>query len=117
MRFKTGGSKCSALVALGLIPTTCWSAIIWDEATQGDLSGDRFAPTSLTLTLGDNSLSATSQGGDLEYVTITVSEGELLSGLVLRSYSGSDGRAFIGIQAGTTFTEPPTTQSAANLLG
>jgi hypothetical protein len=104
-------------MAVGLIPTTCWSAVFWNEATQGDLSGNRSAPTSLTLSLGSNDLFATTQGGDLEYLTIKVPEGQLLSSLFLRSYSGNDGTAFIGIQTGSTFTESPSSPNVANLLG
>src|SRR5262245_28126083 len=110
---KTTRLNCSVLVAIGLIPTTCRAVIIWNEATQGDLSGNRFAPTSLTLSLGENTLSATTQGGDLEYVTIRVPDGEMLSRLFLRSYSGSDGTAFVGVQTGTAFSEPPSSPNVA----
>jgi len=74
MSFKTNLLNCSALAAVGLIPATCWSAVFWDETTQGDLSGDRSAPTSLTLSLGGNILFATTQGGDLEFQVTPVPE-------------------------------------------
>jgi len=117
MLFKTTLVSCSTLAAIGLIPATGWSAIIWDEATQGDLSGNRAAPTALTLTLGSNNLLATTQGGDLEYVTINVPGGHSLSSLFLQSYVGNDATAFIGMQTGTTFTESPSNPNVANLLG
>jgi hypothetical protein len=117
MLFKIPLLNRSAIAAIGLIPATCWPAVIWDEATQGDFSGDRTAPTSLTLALGSNSLLATTQSGDLEYVTINVPNGHLLSNLYLQSYSGNDDTAFVGIQTGTTFTESPSNPDVANLLG
>ncbi len=46
-----------AAIALG----TCnpaWSATVHDESTQGDLSGNRLAPTSHTLQAGVNSIIA-----------------------------------------------------------
>src|SRR5216117_2183409 len=79
MVFKRALLNCSALGAIALTPGTGWSAILWDETTQGDLSGNRAAPTVLTLTLGSNNLLATTQGGDLEYVTINVPVGNALS--------------------------------------
>src|SRR5436309_7106130 len=90
MSFKTALLNCSALAAIGLIPASGQSAVIWDEATQGDLSGDRTAPTTLTLSLGSNNLLATTQSGDLEYVTINVPAGDLLSSRFLQSYAGND---------------------------
>src|SRR5437867_3286381 len=117
MSFKTALLNCSALAAIGLIPASGQSAVIWDEATQGDLSGDRTAPTTLTLSLGSNNLLATTQSGDLEYVTINVPAGDLLSSLFLQSYVGNDMTAFIGMQTGTTFTESPSNPNVANLLG
>jgi hypothetical protein len=93
------------------------SVVVWDESTQGDLSGSRNAPTTLTLNLGSNDLFATTQAGDLEYITFAVPAGNLLSGLFLRDYGGPDGTAFIGVQAGTTFSVDSGTAQPADLLG
>jgi hypothetical protein len=109
--------KCSALVAAGLIPIHGLAQVVWDESIDGDLSGDRFAPTALTLNLGDNNLLATSTGGDREYITFSVPAGQLLSSVFLDSYNDGDPVAFIGLQTGSTFTEDPASANPANLLG
>ena len=98
---------CVALLASGA------RAAVWNEATHGDISGNRQNPSALNLTLGSNLINATTSGGDLEYLRLNVPAGAIES-LFLRSYGGGDGIAFIGIQQGTTFTEDPNT---ANLLG
>jgi len=94
----------------------------FNEMIDGDLSDDRNNPTDITLTLGDNIITATQQGGaslDRDYFTITVPVGTELTGIVLDGYTvaTSTNRGFIGIQAGDEFTEPPTGTDAANILG
>jgi len=103
--------------ALFFITAPSHGDTIWNEGVNGDLSGDRFAPTSLALLPGVNSIIATSVQGDREYVTLNLSAGLQLDSIVLFSYVSNDPLAFIGVQAGTTFTEPPTGTNVANLLG
>ena len=91
--------------------------IIWDEASQGDLSNDRLAPTSLNLALGTNGVLARSGFSDIEYIHFHLASGMQLDAIVPISYSGNDEIAFIGVQAGTTFTEPANGANVANLLG
>src|SRR5262245_25199172 len=91
--------------------------IIYSEASNGDFSGDRFAPTSLgALGLGVHTIIATSSQGDREYLTITLEPGMRLQALMLDSYSGG-AVSFIAVQEGTIFTEDPVTADPANLLG
>jgi hypothetical protein len=90
---------------------------IWDEAIDGDLSNDRLDPTALVLSLGTNSLFATSVKGDREYVRLDVPEGMKLSGIILTAYESLSVQSFIGVQAGTTFTEDPANADVANILG
>lgn len=109
------------LLALPLIvagPLAANAQTLWNEGTQGDLSGDRLHPTGVSLNLGDNRLIATTQSGDLEYLTFSIPTGKELSHLYVDSYSSSDGKAFFGIQQGSTLTvaaNPPPAPSA--LLG
>lgn len=91
--------------------------VFHDESVDGDLSNDGLAPTAFALTLGKNSLLATSVQGDREYVALTIPVGMSLSKIILVSYDGLDETAFIGVQAGAQFTEPPTGTDVANLLG
>ena len=88
----------------------------YSESVNGDLSGNRNAPTLIPVALGSNVVTATSIAGDLEYFRIVVPAGQRLSALNLNSF-GSGNLSFIAIQSGTVFTEPPTGTNPANLLG
>jgi hypothetical protein len=113
-----GCAKCFMLgaPACWLNPTAC-AAVVWDESIHGDLSGDRFNPTHITLAAGINSIIATTNAGDLEYFTINLPQGWQLNALTLPSYVGEDRMAFIAVQAGPIFTEPNIDPNVANLLG
>jgi hypothetical protein len=89
----------------------------YDEGVDGDLSGNQLAPTSISLDPGSNTVTATSISGDREYFTMNVPSGFQLSAIMVNSYVSTDMVAFIGVQNGTTFTEPPTGTNVANLLG
>ena len=77
----------------------------YDEAVSGDISDDPNNPLNLPLAEGTTRLSATTGGGEQEYVTVTVPDGFQLDSLVLESFTPND-VAFIGVQEGTIFTEP-----------
>ena len=89
----------------------------WNEATQGDISGNRQSPSLLTLTPGTNSILATTGSGDLEYLRLAVPAGGRINELRLTSFSGFDPTAFIAVQPGTTFTEDPNSPNPSNLQG
>ena len=104
-------------LAAALLLAPLARASSFDEATDGDLSGNRLAPSSLALTPGDNTLTGTTIVGDLDYLTITVPAGFTLTQINLLSFVSVDDLAFIGIQAGSTFTQPPTGTDVTALLG
>jgi hypothetical protein len=114
--FNTPVFRCAVAICF-LVAVHSPAATIWNEATQGDLSGNMSTPTSLMLSAGNNDLFATTQGGDLEFVTVTVPAGSTMTGLFLRSYQSFDQTAFMAVQRGTTFTESPFAPNIANLLG
>src|ERR1044071_326985 len=91
--------------------------VVWNESSNGDLSGDMANPTPVTLALGSNLLIATSMAGDREYVRMTVPAGLFLAQLINDSWQSTDQIGFLAVQAGPTFTEPPTGTNVANLLG
>lgn len=99
------------------LPRPAWADSVYAEGDTGDLSGDRTAPTALTLSLGRNQLTATSVQGDLEYVALTLPPGGQLDAVVVAAFASTDSIAFAGIQAGTQFTEPNTGTNVGNLLG
>ena len=92
-------------------------AFSYSEGIDGDLSGDRLAPTTLIAAPGSNTLVASTVGGDLEYLRITLPAGYQLGSLVLDSVTSTDDVAFIAVQEGTTFTVTPATATASALLG
>jgi len=106
-----------AAAAVCLSAANAWAVVTWDETVDGDLSDDRLAPSVASLVSGTNSLSATSVSGDREYVTLSLASGLKLTNILLASYVGDDETGFIGVQRGTTLTEPPTGTDVANILG
>jgi len=99
-----------------LMFTSAARATSYDEAVNGDLSGDRLAPTAIALTPGANPISATSVSGDIEYFTVSVPAGFRVTSITLTNYVAGN-LSFLAIQTGTTFTEPPTGTNVAQLLG
>jgi hypothetical protein len=112
-------TRSVAVFAAVLLVAASASAATYNETVDGDLSGNRNAPTVFNLAVGSNNLSATTAGGDLDVVNVNVPAGNLLKGLFLRSFTqaGFDGTAFVGLQAGSTFTVDPNVAGAASLLG
>ena len=93
------------------------TAFSYAEGLDGDLSGDRLAPTTLVAAQGSNTLSGSTVGGDLEYLRITLPAGTQLGSLVLSSVTSTDDLIFIAMQEGTTFTVTPATATEGALLG
>jgi hypothetical protein len=109
--------RAAFLIAFAVLSATrlASAAEIYNEATSGDLSNDRLAPTPLSVGLGSNTLTATSVSGDREYFRFTVPPGRRLNAIVNVASNGT--RSFLGMQNGSVFTEPPTATVATNLLG
>lgn len=104
-----------ALSCALLSPAAPALALSYDESVGGDLSGDRLAPTSLSFDLGSNAIAGSTTQGDLDYVTIFAPAP--IVAIVLTDYVSTNDVAFIGLQAGTTFTEPNVGANPENLLG
>ena len=116
--------RCTALFSTLLLLGTPAIAGDIDEGVDGDLSGDRLNPTVLNLTVGSNTVLASQQGADsgldVDYLTVVVPAGTQLARLDCTSYSAVDGNsnlAFLGVQAGSTFTTDAATTKASDLLG
>lgn len=90
---------------------------LYDESVDGEITDDATNPLSLSLGGGSNLISGDVIAGDIDYVTISVPQGYVLSAIELAEYDSVDDLAFIGIQRGTVFTEPPVDTNVANLLG
>ncbi len=95
----------------------------YDEAIDGDLSGDRFAPTTVTLSDGSNLVrgtfgkSAQPDVADLDYLTVIVGPGSQLNALILVELNPGGANSFLGVQAGSTMTLAPTSFDPSPLLG
>jgi len=112
------------LPAALLFAAAAQAATVWDEATQGDLSGNGLAPTPLALQAGSNLLLGStgrgSAGVDRDYFVFTLAEGFQLEAVTLlegSTFLGQQSLSFIGVQAGPQVTVSPTGGSATGLLG
>lgn len=91
--------------------------VVHDESLHGDLSNDRLAPTAYMLSLGANSVLATSSQGDREFIALTIPAGAELSAILQISYVGEDDVAFAAVQAGPQLTVDPDLFDPTGLLG
>ena len=94
----------------------------YHEAADGDLSGDHLSPTFIHLEAGSNLVTASQQGDafgrDVDYVTVTVPAGMVISAIQIENWSGNPASpAFIGLQSGTSFTVDAQTAQNSDLLG
>jgi hypothetical protein len=93
-------------------------APIWTESVDGDLSGNRAAPTALAAGIGSNQVSGTTVAGDLDYFSLLIPAGATLSQIVLTNTTlSSFDLAFLAIQSGSTFTVDPSNPDVSQLLG
>jgi hypothetical protein len=108
----------SVLLATFLtVPSASWAAFAYDEASNGDLSNDGLAPTVLDAGEGDNTLGGYTVSGDLDYLTFNVGPGLQLEAIMLWVFDSTDDLAFMAVQSGSQFTEPPVGTDPGNLLG
>jgi hypothetical protein len=97
-----------SLLAMGLIfsvacPATAL-AVNYNEATNGDLSGNTASPTSLgALSIGNNTLAATFGAGDFDLFTYTLPAGFRLNSITVNTFTGG-GVSFTGLESGNTWT-------------
>jgi hypothetical protein len=83
----------------------------------GPFSTDNTAPTSLSFTLGGNTVTGTSGGFVSNYMTFTIPTGEALSSIVVLDGSPAPDRFFFGIASGDEVVVDPSFTSAAGLIG
>lgn len=103
----------------GCLPLT------YDEAVDGDLSGDASAPTALDFTVGTNTISgqvtSSTPADTRDFITFTIGHRHELRALRLASYrdlpGGAPGnRGFHAINTGAT-SFVPSAATAASFLG
>jgi len=86
--------------------------VVFDESTDGDLSDDSSAPTSIAFSAGDNIVISDQVSGNADYFTFTIPTGYQLAEINLDNYTASDA-GFIGIAEGVTLSG----NAAEDLLG
>jgi len=105
----TKKSLFSAAVC-ALLATAPARATIYNEATSGDLSNDKAAPTALTLTPGLNSVIGTVAGfppagsDPQDWVSFTIPTGFVMTSYVNSKYGSEDDQGFTGFQVGSSFS-------------
>lgn len=110
--------RTTSVATLALAVTTATpgiaaqAGVVLDEATSGDFSNDRLAPTSTLLAAGMNTIngwfgiSPVVDQLDLDYVSFTVPEGHALTRFVVQDAYVGGAFSFVGMQAGPAVTIP-----------
>jgi hypothetical protein len=92
-----------AVLALLIATARTHAVVAWNETSNGELSGNGNAPTSLgSWAPGTHSVLATSGSGDIDDFTFTIPAGATLQSITNSAYAGLDETAFIGLASGTT---------------
>src|SRR5262245_28020635 len=104
-----------AILALAALPTLARAD--WNEATNGEFSDNRLAPTLVPLALGSNIITASTNSTNLDYFRIVVPAGQRLSAIMLNSFTSASTFSFLGVQAGTQFSVTPLTATPGSMLG
>src|SRR5262245_30870240 len=109
-------------LALGAVSVAAPAAVVWNEAVDGDLSGNGLSPSTLVFGLGSNEvLGSTGNPGtgvDRDYFSFVVPDGMMLTDIILLPNTFvSGGASFLGMQAGPQLTVTPSGSGAENLIG
>ena len=101
-----------AVLGVTLLQSQAQAGIVLDEATFGDFSDDRAAPTAVTLDSGMNVIAGFSgqslapEMHDLDYVQFTVPVGHVLTRFLVQDAFVGGAFSFVGMQAGPVVTIP-----------
>ena len=114
---------CTTVLASLVVAGSASADLMWDEAIDGDLSGDYLNPTQLFTKGVNNHVIFTTVGGnpeaDREYFTFTIEEGYQLSALILDGFATDPetNLAFLGVAEGSVFPTGPDAPDVTTLLG
>ena len=121
MKKPTSAALIARLAAAAIFVTAPAQALNYQEGVAGDLSGDHFAPTPLTLDAGLNIISGTMGRGpsdlllDRDIFTFTLSPGQFLTSIEVRALTANV-RSFYAIAAGTSIEENSGAGHLSNAL-
>lgn len=111
----------TAILILALCASRAHAVTIWDEALNGDLSGNNLAPTALTLGLGVNTIKGTmgrdlpSDPVDRDMFTFTIPPGRALTSINVVVFTPTN-QSFYAIAPGTSIDISDPTFHLANTL-
>ena len=110
-------STLAAAMCCGFIAASASADLMWDEAIDGDLSGDYLNPTQLFTKGVNNHVLFDTVLADREYFTFEIAEGYQLDAIIVDDYVSEDDLAFIAVAAGSVFPTPPDAPDVTTLLG
>jgi hypothetical protein len=93
------------------------ASTIWDESASGDVSNDPTAPTQMNAVVGTNSFIASMNGPDLDFFTVHVPAGAVLSAIYNPVYNSQDQVSFMAIGPGTSMPAAVLSYDTTGLLG
>ncbi len=117
------GFSCAFAAVLLAFALNANAVPVHVESSDGDLSGDGLAPTSVSVAAGSNEIygttGRTAEGVvDRDYFVISVPTGHQIVALIEKAGTTTvGGVAFLAVQTGTQVTVPTNTQDATGLLG
>ena len=113
----------AGIVTGAFLAGTASADLMWDEAIDGDISGDYMNPTQMYTKGVNNHVIFTTVGAnpdqDREYFTFTIAEGYELVSIVLDNFVTGPvtNLGFIGVASGSSFPTPPGAPDPTQLLG
>jgi hypothetical protein len=93
------------------------AAVVWDESVNGDVSNDPTAPTQMNLSVGTNSFVASMPGADLDFFSVHVPAGAVLSAIYNPVYDSLDQVSFMAIGPETSMPAAVLSYDPTGLLG
>ena len=116
-------STIAGIAACAFLVGSASADLMWDEAIDGDISGDYMNPTQMFTKGVNNHVIFTTVGDnpeqDREYFTFTIAEGYELVSIVLDGFDTDpeSNLGFFGVASGTSFPTPPDAPDPTQLLG
>lgn len=111
------------IAVMAMVPVAALASadIVYDEALDGELSGDPNAPTFISFAGGSNTVVFTTdgEGDDRDIFTFNVASGFELTGIVLDLFDTDSefNLGFMGFSAGDVLDADPISPNPSGLLG
>lgn len=116
----------SVIAASAMLVASTAAASVYNESIDGDLSGDRFNPTMISVDNGLNTVTmqvvdSALPGGDRDYFTFSIGAGQSIDSIVVTDAfnpaGGFDSTAFVGLAFDSIFDFDPDAFTGPGLEG